>query len=358
MRANSAQALSHTLTLLLAVAGAVGHGVFLAALLEFDNPGPAAIASGALIGWLVVLILYLIATMLAPKNSRFIWTITDVCVLLTFAAAGAAGTVYLAIVNWAHLDHCHHRLGSACEASIAGGAVSCVVVIALLASAITEAWYISKHHGKEGWYLSLRWIGQNTAQAEQLKPLMYTTQPPMAPRPRQGTFIPLVVAAVRRSKEYEDLPLVSPSSGSAPLRIMNRTSSDTVRRSAETVRASTDTLRSFHTARPPSSRRRSGSGSSITSVFSRKRTPSVFSHSSRRSSEEAATPLVGAMELPDDPFARSPRRLSDRVEELDDAVSLRSVPVNPQTRKRAGVALNAWPWRPESPTSDTVGTAV
>jgi amino acid permease len=62
MRAHIAQALAPTLTLLLAIAGAVGHGVFLAALLEFDDLGPVGATSGALIGWLVVLALYLIAT--------------------------------------------------------------------------------------------------------------------------------------------------------------------------------------------------------------------------------------------------------------------------------------------------------
>ncbi len=207
---------------------------------------------------------------------------------------------------------------------------------------------MTKRHGKKGWFLSLRRMGQEEAQAklEQLRPLMLPVQPPMAPKQRQGTFVPLVVAAVRRSKEYEDLPLVSPSTGTAPLRIASRTSSDTVRTS--------------ETARPSRThgRRRSGSVSSIASVFSKKRTPSVFSQGSRRSTEEDAAPLVGALEV-DDPFARSPRRMSDRVEELDDAASLRSVPVNPQTRKRGGVALNTWPWRPESNASEvSIGTAV
>ncbi len=67
--------------------------------------------------------------MLAPKNSRFIWTITDACLLLLFAAAGAGGTAYLAVIHWAHLGRCHRRHGSACEASIAGGALGCVVVV-------------------------------------------------------------------------------------------------------------------------------------------------------------------------------------------------------------------------------------
>lgn len=208
---------------------------------------------------------------------------------------------------------------------------------------------MTRHHGKAGWFLSLRWMSHNTAQAEQLRPLI-VSQPPVALKPRQGTFVPLVVAAVRRSKEYEDLALVSPSMRNAPLHIANRSSSDT--------RLSSDTVRSSDMARPSSrSRRRSGSGSSKASVFSMKRSPSVFSQSSRTT--EDTTPLVEAMELPDDPFARSPRRLSDRVEELDDAVSLRSVPVNPQTRKRGGVALNAWPWRPDSTATEvSVGTAV
>jgi hypothetical protein len=30
--------------------------------------------------------------MLAPKNARFIWAVTDVCLLLLLAAAGAGGT--------------------------------------------------------------------------------------------------------------------------------------------------------------------------------------------------------------------------------------------------------------------------
>ncbi|BEI83480.1 hypothetical protein CcaverHIS002_0400840 [Cutaneotrichosporon cavernicola] len=347
MLAHTAQALTHTLILLLAISSAVGHGVYLSALLDLVEPGPSAIISGALIGWLVALILYLISAMLAPKNSRFIRTLTDVILLLVFAAIGAGGTAYLAIMHWTHLDVCHRRIGQACEASLAGGVIGAVVVVALVASAITEAVYVSKHHGREGWFLSLRCLGQDTANVEALRPLVLPLQMPR--KARQGAFVPIIVTASRRSKEYEDLALVSP--GAPPLRVMNRSSSDT--------------LRSFHSGRSAQStkprsttgRRRSGSASSITSMFSKKRTPSVFSQaSSSRNSEEAA-PLVG--NVGDDPFARSPRPMSDRVEELDDKASLRSVRVNPQTRKRGGVALNAWPWRPESTVSNVeAGTAV
>lgn len=66
MRSHSAQALGHTLTLLLALAGAVCHGVFLSSLLEFASHDVFGSAVGILtvveIGWLVVLASYLIST--------------------------------------------------------------------------------------------------------------------------------------------------------------------------------------------------------------------------------------------------------------------------------------------------------
>ncbi|BEJ14407.1 hypothetical protein CspHIS471_0401740 [Cutaneotrichosporon sp. HIS471] len=347
MKAHTAQALTHILTLLLAISSAVGHGVYLSAILDLADPGPSAIISGALIGWLVVLALYLISTMLAPKNSRFIRTLTDVILLLVFAAVGAGGTVYLAIIHWTRLDVCHRQLGQACEASLAGGVIGAVVVVALVTSAITEAVYVSKHHGKQGWFLSLRCMGQDTTNVEVLRPLVLPPQ--ISRKPRQGAFVPIIVSGIRRSKEYKDLALVSP--GAPPPRIMNRSSSDT--------------LRSFHSGltaqstkpRSTTGRNRSGSASSITSMFSKKRTPSVFSQTSSSRNSEEAVPFFGNVD--DDPFARSPRPMSDRVEELDDTASLRSVRVNPQTRKRGGVALNAWPWRPESTDcSVEAGTAV
>ncbi|GMK58617.1 hypothetical protein CspeluHIS016_0600590 [Cutaneotrichosporon spelunceum] len=326
MRAHSVQALSHTLILLLALAGAVAHGVYLAAVMDLAEPGREAIASGALLGWLVVLALYLVSTMLVPKNSRYISTLTDVLVLLLFAATGAAGTVYLATIQWGGLDRCHRRLGKACEASLAGGVIGAVVVVALIVSAITEAVYVTKHHGKEGWFLSLRWLGHNTSKVmtrntETLRPLILNqSEPSMAQRqprqPRQGIFVPL---AIRRSNDYDDLALVS------PLRVTNRTSKDSVRSarvSSDTSRFSTDTVRA--TSRPHALRghKRSGSGGSGSSLASlaKGRTPSVFSNSSRTKKYSEVGPLLdGEVE---DPFARA-RRMSDGVEELDEA-SIRS----------------------------------
>lgn len=154
MRPHSAQALAHTLTLLLALAGAVGHGVFLSALIDLDANvfgSTLGIVTVVEIAWLVILALYLISTsvglkrlrdfgllepgasadrrMLAPKNARFIWVITDVCLLLAFAAVGLGATIALVIANYVHLDACHKKYGEPCSASVGGGAVSFVVVV-------------------------------------------------------------------------------------------------------------------------------------------------------------------------------------------------------------------------------------
>lgn len=183
--------------------------------------------------------------------------------------------------------------------------------------------YTSKIHGREGWWLSLRWLSHNT---QGFAPLKLTVHPAsmhnMAPAPRQarqGTFVPIIVVndRLRKSKEYEDVPLLEP--GSRRVITLPRNS---------------------------------------------------HPHGSKRCATVDSDPSSGPLSAPsgnsdvcgdDYPFTPSLRRFSDRMEELkdDDKSTLRSPRVNPQSKKRVGVALNTWPWRPDSTASDeSIETAV